>query len=101
MPLTFQQVGVMRVKVTPLGGTKLRIDYMGILSPDDTTKFTEEPVFWEEIDLEDKVSAVSQLVVGEHASVQGSLFLLDSRGLRHFRVQAEPGMFNTVGKEME
>lgn len=79
----------------------VRIDYLGMPDPDDTTKFTPEPIFFEIIDLEDKVSAVSQLVVGDHAAVQGSHFLLDAKGLRHFRCNGEPGLIDMTGSGSE
>ncbi len=86
--------GALRLHVIQLEGERLRLEYHAN-DPSDPNKVpTGEPVFFEEVLWEPEQRAwVSQLVVGDMATVHGSGFFIDPDGKRHFRMMADPGRY--------
>jgi hypothetical protein len=92
--------GALRLHVIPLE-ERLRLEYHANDPLNPNAVPTGEPVFFEEVLWEeDKRAWVSQLVVGDMATVHGSGFFIDADGKRHFRMMADPGRYAVVGQEI-
>lgn len=92
--------GALRLHLMPVeGGYRLEYHANDPLRPNDVP--TAEPVFWEFVRWEEGMERwVSQLVVGDMATVHGSGFFIDGEGRRHFRMEADPGHYQTTGGDM-